>query len=91
MGTGCLELPSGFCCAAAALDTDSPVCFEPGRRGCARSAADPSPSSPAAASSAEPSAVSGRCDAPPAEIKTEIMQREKEKHRQRFIRSYSPD
>lgn len=60
------ELPSRSCCVSAALDTAPPVCCGPARPGCARSAADPSPSSLGAASSAESLAASGRSGAPPA-------------------------
>lgn len=59
------EVPLRSCCASAALGRAPPVCCEPARRGCARSAAGPSPSSLAAASSAEPSAASDHSDAPP--------------------------
>lgn len=60
------ELPLRSCCASAALGKAPPVCFVPARPGCARSAAGPFPSSLGAASSAEPSAASGRSGAPPA-------------------------
>lgn len=59
------EVPLRSCCASAALGRAPPVCCEPARRGCARPAAGPSPSSLAAASSAEPSAASDHSDAPP--------------------------
>lgn len=63
------EVPLRSCCASAALGRAPPVCCEPARPGCARSAAGPSPSSPGAASSAAPSAASGHSDVPPtAEI-----------------------
>lgn len=61
------EVPLRSCCASAALGRVPPVYCEPARPDCARSAAGPSPSSPGAASSAEPSAASGRSDAPPTE------------------------
>lgn len=58
-------VPSGSCCASAALGRAPPVYCEPVLPGCARSAAGPSPSSLGSTSSAKPSAASDHSDAPP--------------------------
>lgn len=70
---GGTSVPLTSCCVSAALCRGSPVCYEPARPGCARFVAGPSPSSPGAASSAEPSSASDHCDAPPtAKTHTEM-------------------